>query len=307
MFEPFGEYLEELSDGRIVVESYSADALVPCGEMLEALRQGTLDIAFCEGGMWGATIPVGDIETLTAFIARDYKHVQALYEDRLDYESLPFGFGLKNICRDQYLEKENIYYIQNIYTDSSVLWLNEPIKTFDDLDGMKLWIWPIVARALEPSGAVLSTVPAEELYSAKASGIVNGSMWGGTACGWDMGWHEIMGYILRPAFQTTAPNAYLMAPEAWHALPDDLKTMVQAAVIYDSDFMVAAYTYRDIAKQKVMEEEYGLEVLTLPQEEWDKWAQWCVDVLEEMKVENEENREAVDLVLEWMKFFDYID
>jgi TRAP-type mannitol/chloroaromatic compound transport system substrate-binding protein len=107
-----------------------------------------------------------------------------------------------------------------------------------------------------------------------------------------------------PCNYNPVQNSLLMAPDKWHALPDDIKAIVKNAFTQNIEYMKTAYYYRETYKKKVMEEEYGIEMINLPQEEGDKYHRWVMEELDEVMGEDEYCREAGELVKEWVQFYD---
>lgn len=97
-----------------------------------------------------------------------------------------------------------------------------------------------------------------------------------------------------------------MAPEKWNALPDDIKAIVEAAIIQNSEYMKTAYYYREEYKKKVMEDEYGIEMIYMPLEEGAKYNRWVMEELELIMQEDDYSREAGEIVKEWVKFYDIV-
>lgn len=307
MFESFYKQLEEMSGGRIVIDMYPSEGLVPFGEEFAALRSGVLDILHTEPWAWGGILPVADVEVMVSLFSPGPLESRVLFEERTDYENLPFGFGLLKVLREEYLEKEDAYYIRPIFGDVSGMFLKEPITKWGDLKGRKVWVVPLCAKVLEPTGMVTANIPPEEIYTSLATGIIEGVSWGGTSCGWDMGWHEVTSYFVKPNIQNICNCSYLMSPEAWQALPDDIQAIVEAAIIYNGNFIKNAYTYRELDREKRMVEEHGLTVIQLPPEEIQKYRQWSLRVLEELIQVDEASREAGEIIKDWLEFFSLLD
>jgi len=278
LFEQFVEVLTELTGGRIVIDTLVPDGgLVPASEVHHALKTGVLDIAFDAGWWYEDVMPVCHIEYLVGMMSSNIEESFCLWDTRVDGDGLPIGFGLTDIFREEYLKVEGIYYVAPHFNDDTRLWLREPISKLEDLEGRILWVPHVVEDTL-PVGFANSTIPPEELYTSLAAGIIDGVEWGGPACGWDMGWHEVVHYILaRPRMMSCCTWHFVMAPEKWEALPPDLQAAIVVAVGDNSRYMRTAYEYRNRAKRKIMVEEYGLNVIDLGPEGEAQHMVWEVE------------------------------
>jgi TRAP-type C4-dicarboxylate transport system substrate-binding protein len=297
--------MEAMSNGRIKVDMYPGGGLVAWGEQMEALRMGTLDLYFMEH-MWKSLIPVTMIEMYATQLGPEAYAMKVLYDNRKDYEGLPFGFGLLDVVRAAYLEQQDVYYILPSFNDVGNFFLRFPISKWEDLKGHKVYMYSHMADVLAPrTGVTVVDRPPEELYTSLAAGIIEGVGFGAAACGWDMGWHEVTSYMIEwPCNYNPVQNALLMAPDKWHALPDDIKAIVKNAFTQNIEYMKTAYYYRETYKKKVMEEDYGIEMINLPQEEGDKYYGWVMEELEEVMGLDEYCREAGEIVKEWVQFYD---
>ena len=166
-----------------------------------------------------------------------------------------------------------------------------------------MWV-PSVVEGTLPVGFTNSTIPPEELYTSLASGIIDGLEWGGPACGWDMAWHEVTNYILlRPRMMSCCTWHFVMAPEKWEALPDDLKAAVQVAIRDNSRYMRTAYEYRNRTKLEIMQKEYGIQVIDLGEEGQAQHAAWELEVLEEYMQADATCQKAGEAVKAWLTLF----
>jgi len=305
LFESFGQEMEAMSNGRIKVDMFPGGGLIAWGEQMEALRMGTLDVYFMEH-IWKSLIPVTMIEMAATQLGPGAYPMKVLYDNRKDYEGLPFGFGLLDVVREAYLEQQGVYYILPSFNDVGNFFLKFPISKLEDLKGKKVYMYSHMAGVLAPrTGVVVVDLPPEELYTSLAAGIIDGVGFGAAACGWDMGWHEVTEYFLEsPSNYDPVQNALLMAPEKWYALPDDLKAIVENAFTQNIEYMKTAYYYRETYKKQVMEEDYGIQMINLPQEEVDKYHRWVMEEVDEIMEEDEYCREAGEMLKEWVKFYE---
>jgi len=308
LFEPFVDELREMTNGRIDIETLaSSGGLVPSDEVHHALKTGVLDIAWQASWNYEDIMPMAKIEYLVGMLSPNIEESYSLFDTRTDCDNLPIGFGLTELFREAYLKEEGVYYIAPHFNDDTRLWLLEPISKLEDLKG-RILLLPAIVEDTLPVGFTNSNIPCDELYTSLAAGIVEGMEWGGPACGWDMGWHEIMPYMVsRPRMIPTCTMHFVMAPDKWEALPDDLKACVEKAIESSSLYQRTCYEYRNRSKQKIMVEEYGLTVIDLGVEAEKQHMAWMVDTLEEMMQTDAASFEAGNVVLAWLKHFGHLD
>ena len=147
-------------------------------------------------------------------------------------------------------------------------------------------------------------IPPEELYTSLASGIIDGVEWGGCACGWDMGWHEVAKYVTFPHVLPVVTASYTMMPDTWESLPDDLKHIVETAVVLNSVDMRTAYRYREQEKLAIMEKDFGVTKITMSEEEQAFYRGLVLQTLDEYMEVDALSREAGEIVKAWLEHFE---
>jgi len=299
MFERFGPRLEELSGGRIVVDkTFSSGELAPPEDLVSALQTGLLDVAHFWGDLVAKEIPA---------MAQSHFAAQAKGGNPQFLWTLhgdpPRGFGLEQIYREECLDKANLHLVGTIFVDSCTLCLKEPIDKLEDLKGRPLWTSYDLAMALEPSGMVYTPLAVEDIYSSLATGILEGVEYGGISCAYDMRWYEVTDYIMLPDLMAGNAQQFVIHADKWNALPDDLKACVEASVMDTSRFIKTNYTYNEGEYLKIMQDEYGFQVLTLPEEEYKKFSTWHLASLEAGVGQAPGGDRVVETIRKWLEFY----
>ena len=305
LFEMFADRLEMMSDGRIIIDQlYWDGGLVPWDETHNALRAGTLDIIFDWGEPWLDNMPVsGNLEQISGILAQNIDQIWVLFGGY----GHP-GFGFTEILREEYKTKEDLYYIAPHFNDRSALFLKDPIDKLDDLKGRKLWMGRVTGQVLHPTGVANSVIPPEELYTSLASGLIDGVEWGACACGWDMGWHEVAKYIVvQPYVKPIVVSSYVVTPETWESLPDDLKSILEAAVHLNTFDMRTSYNYRESEKMAVMEKDWDVTAIYLPEDEQEYYRELVMNTLDEYMNEDSMSRTAGEKIYQWLKLVKLIE
>jgi len=156
---------------------------------------------------------------------------------------------------------------------------------------------------LKETGCVNTNIPPEELYTSLAAGIIDGLEWGGPACGWDMGWHEVTNYVvMKPAMFPTVTWHMVMSPETWESLDESLQSAVMMAARNNMQYMRTCYEYRNISKLEIMQRDFGLQAIYLSDEEVEQMYGWCVQVIQDIMQRDDTCYEAGSRMLDWMEF-----
>jgi len=213
--------IRAMSDGRLDITAYSSGELVPSMEIPDSLTQGVIEMGYSAGAYYTGMAPEVAFEGngLPPFITRDAVDMLQL----LNY------WGLSDIISEAYAGL-GVHLIGLPLAENAFTWSRDRLNSIEDLKGHKLRLWGgYVAKTFEKLGAVPAFIPHEEVYTALATGVIDGS---GTGAGkyLSLGLYEYCPYIYTPPILAPATQAIMTDPKAWNALPDDLKEIVISAV-----------------------------------------------------------------------------
>jgi tripartite ATP-independent transporter DctP family solute receptor len=162
----FKELVEKNSNGQISVEIYPDSQLGPIPEMIQATQAGSQQMTIASGtylGQYWKKLGTFDLP----YLYRDQKHFTKVEQN---YTSL--------INQDEMAQKTGMRMIG--YRDRTFLQLvtKFPVKKLQDLKGKKIRVnqSPISVALWKALGAIPAVIPAGEMYTALATGVVAGGM-----------------------------------------------------------------------------------------------------------------------------------
>jgi tripartite ATP-independent transporter DctP family solute receptor len=166
IFEEFKKVLEAETNGAVEVLIYPDAQLGNETQMLEGIRLGTLDGAMATGFNVSTFVPEMELFNLP-FLFKDVQHVYRVADG-------PIGDGLEAAIETQ-LKARVLGWTT---TGARVIWNNrKPIVEPEDLEGIKMRVpnTPIMVDTFNAFGAVATTIPFSELYTALQQGVVDGA------------------------------------------------------------------------------------------------------------------------------------
>jgi len=219
MAEKTADNITKASNGRLTVKMHAAGEIVDAFELLDAVDQGTLDAMHSWDGYWVgkmpqlalfASVPMGmDEQEYLGWITMDegLELWQEIYDES--------GYNVK--VMDAGAGTPEIFYHSN-----------KPIRTLEDLDGMKVRAVGEWAAILERVGASVVNLDGGELYQGLERGVVDAIEFSSPASNYPLGFHEIAKYVVTPAIHQPG-NAvnFGINKDKWDELPDDLKEIVK--------------------------------------------------------------------------------
>jgi len=288
------DLVRKMSNGRLDIECYAAGELVKGKEIMDAVSKGVIEAGIGLGSYWSGKIPVAGTEYGLPYSFRNKTEMQTFLLKK----------GYLEILREAYA-KRNIYYVGLAIDNGFALVTKKPINTLEDLKKMKLRATGAGALLLKELGASVVSLAGPELYTALATGVIDGCVYGGFKTLWSVGIHEQTKYIMWPKIMAVhAPWNFLINMKSWNSLPDDLKVIVEAAWMHQEVLNFINKYNSDIEYLKKMQE-YGLKVVTLPEAEQAKMREAAEVVWAKIAAKDAYCAKVVKLMRDYLKFVEH--
>ena len=214
------EQIEFLTEGRIKVQVFPSGTLSKGLDVRSAVRKGVAEVGHTWMGYdWGkdkTTVLFGGF----AGSMDSERMLHWIYE----------GGGLE--MWRQYNEErfDLVSFPAFIRTAEAFLHSRKPVRTLDDLKGLKFrtaGAWLEISKGL---GAAPVTMPGGEVYAALERGAIDATEWGTLYENQTTGFHKIAKYVIIPGVhQPVAPFEMVINPKAWAKISDRDKKLVELA------------------------------------------------------------------------------
>lgn len=229
-FKPWMERVEQETDGRVKFESYANQELIPVNEELQALQNGTIDIA---APLWPlydpqrfplsevTMLPLLDSDTLLAtkayaeLVESDKELIDGKSFNELEYQSK----GLKVFATpttEQYVISTKDY----------------PFKTVKDFQNVSLRS-PSRVHEIFAKNVGINTIsmPSADMFDAINRGAFEGSFF--SIADWTgYGMQDVFNYTLEGINLGHYTGAWAMTEEKWNSLPEDIQQIMEE-ISYD--------------------------------------------------------------------------
>lgn len=245
----FEEDVPELTDGRIKIEFSPAGTFMPTSELFEAWSKGVLD-----GGVSFAPYYTSQVPLCAILVYFPYA-----FKDPREHQYFLHHLGFEKAVRDEHLKFGILYWTVDSYPAGPIF--KKPIRTIDDLQGVKIRATGALADWYKEAGASPVMIPGAEIYTALATGVVDAAIWGGAAGSYSMKFHEVAKYYMQPYAGACSDSGYI-SKKAWDALPEDLqKTFDNAISKRFWERTVEYYIKVEAPALKAMVDEHGVEIV----------------------------------------------
>ena len=299
IFVDFTERVYELSGGRFRITPFPPGGIVPTFEKFDALRMGVFE------GMMSFPVYWAGIEPAMV----PFASVPLGFTDRYQYEAWFWEGGGIELAREVYA-LHGLYYVGPVIygPEYQHFRAEHPVRTFEDYKG-KTMRFPggIQADVMSAAGVSVVVLPGGEVYPALEKGLLDGADFASLAVNYDLGWHEITKWIVKPAFHQPRTNTGISANmDAWEALPPDLQAILEVAV---RELSEEKFARNFIAEREALEKMLaaGNEVIVLPEAEVEKFREVAVPIWEKWADKSPLARRVWDSYLDFMRLLGLLE
>ena len=234
--------------------------VIHTNEQVEALRTGLVDLVLSAPSYYVSIMPEGDLMSLTEMKPWEEK-----------------AAGVFDYLNELHNKKVNAHYLGRPGTGVIFqLFLNKPIKTVADLNGMKIRVSPTNVPFMKAVGASPVQMPPSDVYTAMERGVVDGYI---------LPAHTIRDFgLVKPSKYLVFPGAYqpchslLVNQDVWKKLPKHLQELLakqadeMTRVAFDNIEKKISEEYASFKKE-------GMTFIELPPAEAEKYKKIARDAM----------------------------
>ena len=240
--------------GEMEIEMYTADQLVPQGELFRAVQSGTIDAAQSDDD--SAAAPV-DVKVFGAYFPLASRY-------SLDVPALWHWHGLKEIWEEAYAEIPGVTWLSTGAWDPCNFGTTKPIKSVADLKGLRVYTFPTGGQFLSKFGVVPVSLPYEDVEPAIQTGELDGVCWCGITEMHTVGWADVLKYFLTNPLSGAWAGSYFVNTERWKAVPEHLQQLFMMSI--DTSHYYRQHWYW--AGEAKYRNEGKLELTSIPEADW---------------------------------------
>ncbi|WP_421709952.1 TRAP transporter substrate-binding protein [Algihabitans sp.] len=286
----FAERLRRLSGGRLEIDFFAAGELVPPFEALDAVREGTADLAHATPYYW-----VGKSQALHYFTGIPFGMTAVEFA-----AWLRFGGG-QNLWEEVYAPLGVLPFYAGSSGTQAGGWFNKEINSVEDFQGLKFRIAGLGGEVLRRLGAAPVLTPPGEIMPSLAAGTVDGADWIGPWNDIAFGLHRFAKYYYMPGFHEPGPSLEVIANVwAFEALEPDLQEAVRTAAEATALETLADFTYHNIAAFQTLSDELDVEVRRFPDAVVERLGEESRLVLEEVAASDDLTRRVHESYMDFL-------
>jgi len=288
VIKPSIDAFNKAANGEMVIELYTADQLVPQGELFRAVQSGTIDAAQSDDDSMASPVDVAVFGAYFPFASRYSLDVPALFN----------WHGLNEIWEEAYKEIPGVTWLSAGSWDPCNFVTTKPIRSVADLQGLRVFTFPTGGRFLTKFGVVPVTLPWEDIEVAIQTGELDGVAWCGATEAYTVGWADINKYYLTNNINGAWAGSYFANTEKWEAVPDHLKTLFRLAM--DSSHYHRQHWYW-WGEAHYRTTGGKLELTTIPESEWKQIEDAALEFWDDVAKQSERNAKVVAILKKYQE------
>jgi TRAP-type mannitol/chloroaromatic compound transport system substrate-binding protein len=294
----FCDKLSEASNGRFTIELYTADALFPTMQAVDAVKNGVIESAFTSGDYQGGKEPMLKLQTnRPADPWNDYETAEEFFQ------------------RNEYLGKQAWTNMGIVYAGTVQMQPNEAfhaskrISSVADFKGLKVRSAGLGQELYQALGASVVNMPMGDIYQAIKLNTIDAFEAGGYVDNYQNALQEVSAYSIEPALHCSSAimaDAFIIRPSVWDDLPDDIKSLIPDLA---KDTRKYSYYFLEEKNKEFKKkfEEAGVETLTLPAAEIAKAKNAAAQTLKEYWGTSELSDQILEVYVEFLNEKGYTD
>lgn len=294
LIQPWAKAVEEATGGKIRIESYPGETLLKADAVYDGVVDGIADMGLSCFAYTRGHFPVLEVFELPGIT---YRTSEAASKTAWN--------GIKKINPE---EIRDTRLMMVITTGPGDLFTKDPVRNIDDLQGLEVRATGLSAKTLEMLGATPVAMPQSDAYEALSKGVVRGNL---SPIEVLQGWRhaEVTDYLTLTPFLYNTLFFVNMNLDVWNSLSSDIQSAIESvSEQYFYDVAAGLWDQQNEAALKWAVDETGMEVITLSEEEIEKWIDMVKPIQDEYVASMEEKgfsgREILDIVKNLAKKYD---
>jgi TRAP-type mannitol/chloroaromatic compound transport system substrate-binding protein len=287
----FTKDVSRLTNGTLEIKFHEPGALVPALQAIEAVSQGSAEMAYSAPGFFA--------KADTAFII---------------FSSLPFGPAIPEymawvfkgggleLSREMFAKHNVVNIPCNIIPPESSGWFRKEITSVDDLKGMKMRFFGLGAKVMEKLGVATQLLAPGDIFQALQLGTIDATEFSLPQMDQKFGFYQVAKFYYFPGWHQQASWQEVYVNKAkWDALSDQHKAAIEmscAKMLQDVIAEGEASQFKALAE---MRDKHGVQIKTWPPEILEAIQKAWKEVAEEESAKNPNFKRVFDHYTEFRR------
>jgi TRAP-type transport system periplasmic protein len=265
VFEEWAKDMEKRTSGRVRVNYYPGETLMPLPQTYDSVVKGVADIGTGAFAFFKGRFP------LTEVLDQPIGIKDSVSANRM-------GTAYVQTFKPKELDDSKLLTI--ISTGPQLLHMRKPISKLDDLKGLKIRCTGGVAvSVVQALGATPISIPIGDVYDALQKGVIDGVLTPAEALvSFKLG--DVVKYTVNNYQAAYSVAGFVIMNKAkWNSLPPDLQKIIDGSTDELREKVAKTFDAMDEESKKTVVSK-GHKLITLTQSEEDKWVKAIQPILD---------------------------
>jgi len=216
----FAETVYKLSQGELAIEVFASGVLFPVFDSFDAVANGVVEAHLLFGLYWPGKDPHFSLLSRPGCPINTFMEAAYLERQLFDWQN-----KLYNPHGKTYLGS---FTVSTVYEQ---LMSRVPIRTLEDLQGLRIRASGFGARFFTELGATGVSMALPDIYPALQTGALDAAEWTSWEDNMRLGFHEVVNYVVDPSLHCGIMEymSLVVNTAAWEALSPHVQNIVQVA------------------------------------------------------------------------------
>lgn len=287
LIQPWAAAIKEATDGRVVITSYPGQSLLQADAIYDGVVNGIADVGLSCFSYNRGRFPVLEVFELPGIIYTNSKSASKVAWD-----------GIKDLNP---AEVQDTKLMMVFTTGPGDLYTKVPVRTLEDLQGLEIRATGLSAKTLTTLGATPVAMAQSEAYESLSKGVVKGNLGPIEVLqGWKQA--EVTDYITYTPFLYNTLFYITINLDKWNSISaEDQAAIEQINEKFFNEVAIGLWDKQNESALKFAVEENGMETITLPQDEQERWIELVApvqnDFVEQMNQNGLDGNEILNTVV----------
>lgn len=256
----WAEQIEEATDGRVKIEFFFQEGLLPGAETLQGVGDGRADLGYIADAYYPSELPLTNIAGLPFATSSPEAQGNAFKELYEQNEQLR-----------QEWENQGVHVLIWAPVPPNTVALKEPAEKLADLDGRKIRAIGFSAEAFQEAGMTPVAISQSEVYESLQRGVIDGTSGGSFDILTDRDYQEVAPHFVDLRSGNYALTMNVINKRLWDSMPKDIQDAItEVSDGYLDTYLETLYEHEDAACTKLIDA--GGTMTVLDEKEAASWA-----------------------------------
>lgn len=257
--EKWAKQIEKETDGRVKIEFFYQEALLPGAETLQGVADGRADMGYIADAYYPAQLPLTNIAGLPFQTSSPEAQGHAfteMYENNEDFRAE--------------WDDQGVHVLTWAPVPPNVVAVKKKADSLSDLKGQKIRAIGYSGPAFEMAGMNPVAISQSEVYEALQRGVLDGTSGGSLDILTDRDYQEVAPHFLDVNSGNYAVTMNVINQKTWDSMPDDIQDVINNASAGYLDSYIDVLADQETAACKELMDAGGTATV-LPKSETDAW------------------------------------